>query len=86
MFKKFIVDMDNNIEEYRKFLWRKTAKKLTEMCREKGIKGYSGKLKRRIIDLLISHKLNEKKEIRKKYNSSFDFDELLGIKDLLPKE
>jgi len=86
MFKRFIIDMDKDIEEYRKFLWKKPVKELVEMCKERGIKRYSGKLKKRIIDMLVSYKLDEKTRTREKFNKLFDFDELMGIRDLLPKE
>lgn len=77
-----------NLDKYRMELYKWKREELLELCRYKRIQNYSKLSKPKLIKLLINHKMGSKKVnlVEKKQGIIFDFDDFVGIKDVLPKE
>jgi len=77
-----------NLGKYRIELYKWIKEELLELCRYKRVQNYSKLSKPKLIELLINHKIGTKRVnfVEKKQGVIFDFDDFVGIKDVLPKE
>lgn len=83
-------DITNEIVRYKRELQQKNKKNLHLICKEKGYKGFWLLNKPSLIKFMLKMKVKEIQtkdlEFKNKISKSFNFNELMGLTDVLPKD